>query len=255
MELNPSKSTKNKRMFSFKKLKSKEFTPHDGDSSGYSSTGTVSASSTFSYKGSAKKKMKKNKKQLTQETLLNFDGSSEDIKSNDDEKNVTDGDSTPESERKNPFDQADLKKTGHYKSVDKALEIPLISDGYSWISGFTAPYLDRARSVSTPVLDTLTPYLVTGKMRLDQYEPSRAAVETLIDVADKVDNVAADCLHYLLDNYPVLLKPSTSIFEQLMVIYKTFKHNIQFFLVTDNSKISLQQGIEVYSLVVNKIYL
>ena len=224
MELNPSKSTKNKRMFSFRKLKSKEFTPLDGDSSGYSSTGTVSASSTFSYKGSAKKKMKKNKKQLTQETLLNFDGSSEDIKSNDDEKNVTDGDSTPESERKNPFDQADLKKTGHYRSVDKALEIPLISDGYSWISGFTAPYLDRARSVSTPVLDTLTPYLVTGKMRLDQYEPSRAAVETLIDVADKVDNVAADCVHYLLDNYPLLLKPSTSIFEQLMVRYNIYSY-------------------------------
>merc|ERR1711980_53150 len=117
METNTQVSPKKtKKIFSFKKKK--DFKPIDGESSGYSS-GTTSATSTFSYRG--KKKNKKTKHQMTPEMVLDFD-------------------KDPTVEDKS------------FKIIGKAMEIPVINDGYTWLSDLTWPYLTKAGTLTLPYL-------------------------------------------------------------------------------------------------------
>ena len=202
-----SPKSKNRKMFSFKKTKVKEVEMNSFEAdAGYSSaSGSVSASSTFSYKGSMKRKNKKTKKQLTPETVLNIEerkqssSSTEDIKtsSDDDVKSVSDEESFPESDR--------MDKKG-YKSVERVLEIPLIHDGYGWLSGLAGPYLDTALTVVSPLMT-----------KVDTNTRTRAALDKLMDITDRMDSVAADYIDYILDNYPAVKKPTWSFWEQFTV--------------------------------------
>ena len=125
---------------------------------------------------------------------------------NDDEVNM---------ENNNPEDQTTMET--NYKLFDKALEIPLINDGFGWVSNMTEPYLDKAKSVSTPILDQLAPYVEDGKSKLNQMEYSRTVQKKLMDFTDNVDESAANYLDYLIDNYPAVKTPTWDLMEQITV--------------------------------------
>ena len=105
----------------------------------------------------------------------------------------------------------------NYKLFDKALEIPLISDGFGWVSNMTEPYIDKAKCVSTPLLDQLAPYVEDGKNKLNQIEYSRTMQKKLMDFTDNVDERAANYLEYLLDYYPVVKTPTWDLVKQITV--------------------------------------
>ena len=109
------------------------------------------------------------------------------------------------------------KTQTHYKVFDKALEIPLIHDGFEWVSNVTEPYLDKAKSISSEILDQLAPHVEEGKKHLNQIEYSSTFHEILMDITDKVDQRAADYLNYLIDHFPVVKTPTWDLVQQFKV--------------------------------------
>jgi len=215
METNTQVSPKKtKKIFSFKKKK--DFKPIDGESSGYSS-GTTSASSTFSYRG--KKKNKKTKHQMTPETVLDFDNERRSSSSNSEEKSTT-----SEDEYKNEVDKDPNVEDKSFKIIGKAMEIPVINDGYTWLSDLTWPYLTKAGTLTLPYLisaknasliEKMFPIMENGIKRLEESEKSTAAKEKLFEYADKADQTAVSYLEYLMDNYPVIKTQTYQLKEQI----------------------------------------
>ena len=91
-------------------------------------------------------------------------------------------------------------------------------DGFEWVSNVTGPYLDKAKSVSSEILDQLAPHVEEGKKHLNQIEYSATFHEILIDITEKVDQRAADYLNYLIDHFPVVKTPTWDLVQQFKVI-------------------------------------
>ena len=106
------------------------------------------------------------------------------------------------------------------------MEIPVINDGYTWLSDLTWPYLTKAGTLTLPYLtsaknasliEKMFPIMENGIKRLEEMEKSTAAKEMLFEYADKADQTAVSYLEYLMDNYPVIKTQTYQLKEQIRV--------------------------------------
>jgi len=117
----------------------------------------------------------------------------------------------------------------YFKIVDKAFELPLVSDAYKEVSKYTSqltPYVETVVSVATPYVESI---LITAEESLLPVGMLDFATVQAKSAAENLDNFACVGFDQLTNKAPVLKAPTTELKDTAVTYYDYAKEYIASF--------------------------
>jgi len=127
----------------------------------------------------------------------------------------------------------------NFKIVDKAFELPFVSDAFKEVSKYTSPltpYVETVLNVASPYVESLK---VTAEEKLLPVGMLDFANEKAVSAAENLDSLACVGLDQLTDKAPVLKAPTNELKDTAVSYYDYSKEYVASFGI---SQIALKLG-------------
>merc|ERR1712096_498747 len=146
-----------------------------------------------------------------------------------------------------------ITPSAHMKIVEKAFELPLVTDTFNEVSKLArplSPYVETMKNVATPYVEKFSPMVESGfttiknAADLQLPEGTTANIQSKFDTAvENLDTLVCQGLDQLTTRVPALKEPTTELVETTRdTAFSCFGHAQEYFASFGISQIALKLG-------------
>merc|ERR1712119_169323 len=146
-----------------------------------------------------------------------------------------------------------ITPSAHMKIVEKAFELPLVTDTFNEVSKLArplSPYVETMKNVATPYVDKFSPMVESGFITIKNAadlqlpEGTTANIQSKFDTAvENLDTLVCQGLDQLTTRVPALKEPTTELVETTRdTAFSCFGHAQEYFASFGISQIALKLG-------------
>merc|ERR1712096_345233 len=146
-----------------------------------------------------------------------------------------------------------ITPSAHMKIVEKAFELPLVTDTFNEVSKLArplSPYVETMKNVATPYVEKFSPMVESGFITIKNAadfqlpEGTTANIQSKFDTAvENLDTLVCQGLDQLTTRVPALKEPTTELVETTRdTAFSCFGHAQEYFASFGISQIALKLG-------------